>query len=129
MFLVSQVGQYENYFRRQSILYQHDFDGSYFPSSGGKIPAGAQNSPGIFFLGLDDRAGQAASALVRFSVGGVARDPRSSKWMDPQRPDGRIFSDLGGGSSGDSHFFCGAVCDVGKNSQRGAADSEGSGYR
>lgn len=123
------MGQYENYFRRQSILYQHDFDGSYFPAGGGKIPAGAQDSPGIFFPGVDDRAGQAASAPVRLSVGGVSRNPRSSKRVDTQRPHGTIFSDLGGGSSGVSHFFCGAVCDVGKNSQRGAADSEGAGYR
>ncbi len=75
--------QYENYFRIQSILYQYYLDGSYFSSGGGKIFAGAQDPPDIFFPGMDDRAGQTSSAPVRYSTCGVSWDPGQNLWMDP----------------------------------------------
>ena len=120
--------QYENNFRIQFVLYQYYFHGSYFSSGGGEVPAGAEDPPGVFFHGVDDRAGQASSASVRHGAGGTSGDPGQGQWMDPRHSDGEIHFDLGGGSRGIRYFFCGAVCDVGEDSQRGAADSESTGY-
>ena len=121
--------QHENNLRIQSFIYQYYFDGSYFSSGGSKIPAGAQDSPGVFFYGMDDRTGQASSASVRHDSGGTSGGPGQGQWMDPRHSDEPVFTDLGGGSCDIRYFFCGAVCDVGKDSQRGTAHPESAGYR